>query len=102
MVGDAKPISSTTAAIKKAMLVKLRLVANILSQKKLQLQTVTRKMQHKALAYKKVPPKMLVKLRPGLNFINIPRTAFTHPDPKCAKKDSQVSIVILCFYALRA
>jgi len=28
----------------------------------------------------------LLKLRPGLNFINVLRTAFTHVDPECAKK----------------
>jgi len=36
---------------------------------------------------------------PGLNFINVLHTAFTHVDPECAKKDSQVSIVILRFWA---
>ncbi len=40
------------------------------------------------------------KLTPGLNFINILRTTFTHVDPACAKKDSQVNIVILRFWAL--
>ncbi len=36
---------------------------------------------------------------PGFNFINVLRTAFMHVDPECAKKDSQVSIVILRFWA---
>jgi len=35
---------------------------------------------------------------PGLNFINVLSTAFTHVDPKCAKKDSQVSSVIWHFW----
>ena len=43
---------------------------------------------------------MLMKLTPGFNFINILRTAFTYVDPKCAKKDSQVNMVILRFWAL--
>jgi len=30
--------------------------------------------------------KTLVKLTPAVNFINVLRTAFTHVDPKCAKK----------------
>jgi hypothetical protein len=38
----------------------------------------------------------------GVNFINILRTAFTHVDPELAKKESQFSIVILRFWALRA
>ncbi len=36
---------------------------------------------------------------PGFNFINVLHTAFTHVDPECAKKDSQVSIVIWRFWA---
>jgi len=50
----------------------------------------------------KSAPKMLVNLTPGLNFINVLCTAFAHVDPECAKKDSQVSIVILRFWALQA
>ncbi len=51
---------------------------------------------------KKGGRKMLMKLTPGLNFINILCTAFTHIDPECAKKDSQVSSVIWRFWDLRA
>jgi len=36
----------------------------------------------------------------GLNFINVLRTAFTHVDPECAKKDSQVISVIWRFWDL--
>jgi len=38
----------------------------------------------------------------GLNFINVLHTAFMLVDPKCAKKDSQVSSVIWRFWDLRA
>jgi len=34
----------------------------------------------------KAAHKMLMILTPGINFINILRTAFTRTDPKCAKK----------------
>jgi len=40
----------------------------------------------------KASRKMLVKLTPGLNFINVLRTAFTHVDPEC-KKNPVKSIV---------
>ncbi len=43
-----------------------------------------------------------VGLTPGLNFINVLRTAFSHICPECAKKDSQVSSVIWHFWDLRA
>jgi len=46
--------------------------------------------------------KKLVKLTPTVNFINILPTAFTHADPECAKKDSQVSSVSWRFWELRA
>ncbi len=39
------------------------------------------------------------KCLPGLNFINGLRADFALVDPECAKKDSQVSIVILRFWA---
>jgi len=42
------------------------------------------------------------ELTPGLNFINVLGTAFTHIDPECAKKDSQVSSVIWRFWDPRA
>ena len=38
----------------------------------------------------------------GLNFTNVLRAAFIRADPKCAKKDSQVSSVIWRFWDLRA
>jgi len=40
--------------------------------------------------------------KPAVNFINVLCTAFTLVDPERAKKDSQVSIVILGFWALPA
>jgi hypothetical protein len=46
--------------------------------------------------------RSFVNSHPGLNFINVLRTAFTHIDPECAKKDSQVSGVIWCFWDLRS
>jgi hypothetical protein len=45
--------------------------------------------------------KMIAK-QTGVNFINVLRTAVTHVDPECAKKDSQVSSVIWHFWDLRA
>jgi hypothetical protein len=42
------------------------------------------------------------RLGSGVNFIYVLRAAFVPVDPECAKKDSQVSIVILRFWALRA
>jgi len=36
-----------------------------------------------------------------VDFINFLRTAFKQADPECAKKDSQVSNVIWCFWDLR-
>jgi len=38
----------------------------------------------------------------GVNFINVLLKAFTSADPKCAKKDSQVSSVFLRFCNLCA
>jgi hypothetical protein len=38
---------------------------------------------------------------PGVNFINILRTAYTCIDPECAKKYSQVSSVIWRFWDLQ-
>ena len=47
-----------------------------------------------------------MRIKTGVNFINILRAAFTHKDPKIAKKDSQVKqlFVLLgsaCVKALR-
>ncbi len=39
---------------------------------------------------------------PGVNFIKILWAAFTHADPKCAKKDSEVSSVVWCFWDQRS
>ncbi len=39
---------------------------------------------------------------PGVNFNNVLHRAFTHVDPERAKKDSQVIIVILRFWAPQA
>ncbi len=38
----------------------------------------------------------------GVHFTNVLRAAFTHVDPECAKKDSQVRSVIWHFCSLRA
>jgi len=46
------------------------------SAKKLQSQTIIREKLHKALSYEKRAHKMLMKLTPGVNFINILRTPF--------------------------
>jgi len=43
----------------------------------------------------KAEHKMLVNLTPGLNFINVLRTAFTHVDPKYAKKTVKSAVVLL-------
>jgi len=50
---------------------------------------------------KKIASKMLMKLTPGLNFINILCTAFTHVEPKTVKKTVKLS-VFLRFWDLRA
>ncbi len=50
----------------------------------------------------KAAHKLLMKLTPGLNFINVLCTAFTHVDPECTKKDSQVSSVNWRFWDLQA
>jgi len=49
---------------------------NILSTKKSQSQTVIREKLRKAHSYKKVARKMLIKLTPAVNFINIFRAQF--------------------------
>ncbi len=41
---------------------------------------------HITLLYKKVAYKMLMKLTPGVNFINVLCTAFTCADPKSVKR----------------
>jgi len=46
----------------------------------------------KALSYEKSARKMLMKLTPGVDFINILRTAFTHVDPECAKKTVKAAV----------
>jgi len=60
--------------------------------KKLQSQTVIREKLRKAPSYKKGMCKMIVKLTTGVNFINVLHAAFTHPDPKSAKKAVKLSV----------
>ena len=45
--------------------------------------------------------RTLMKLTPGLNFINVLRTAFSHVEPKSVKKTVKLS-VFLRFRNLRA
>ncbi len=52
--------------------------------------------------YVKPQPKMLVKKITSVNFINVLRVAFTHADPKIAKKDGQVISLFCAFWDLRA
>jgi hypothetical protein len=54
--------------------------------KKLQSQNVTREKLRKRLLYEKGDWKMLMKLTPGLNFINVLRTGFTLADPESVKR----------------
>jgi len=70
------------------------------SAKKLISGTVTREKLHKALLHKKFERKMLMKLIPGVNFINILRTAFALVDPKSVKNtvDSSVSCYAFGIY----
>jgi len=51
--------------------------------------------QKKALSYEKNTRKMLMKLAPGLNFINVQHTAFTPADRKSVKNNQVVKL----FYA---
>jgi len=48
--------------------------------------------------YVKAAQKIMVKLTPGVNFINILLKAFTLADPKSAKKHSQIISLFLCFW----
>jgi len=43
------------------------------------------------LSFEKVARKMLMKMRPGVNFINIFRAAFTFTDPQTAKNTVKAS-----------
>ncbi len=47
-------------------------------------------------------PSLCIGVTSVVNFINVLRTAFAHVDPECAKKDSQVSSVVWCFWDLQA
>jgi len=58
-------------------------------------------MLHKTLLYVKAAVEMLVKLTPGLNFINVLRTAFTLVDPKSIKKTLMTKLYFLHFWDLR-
>jgi len=49
----------------------------------------------------KAARRTLMKLTPGLNFINILRTTFTFADPKSAKRFWRLDW-LLCFWELRA
>jgi len=63
----------------------------------LQSQTVSREKLQKSLSYeKKTAWKMLVKMTPGVNFINFLHKAFTRADPKSAKKTYSLTVP-LCF-----
>ncbi len=48
-------------------------------------------------AHAKAAGKMLVKLAPGLNFINILHTTFTCADPRSIKKTVKLSIFFYAF-----
>jgi len=67
--------------------------------KKLQSKTVTREKLHKTLSYKKGESKMLMKLTPGVNFINVLMHRFPM-HPKSEKKTVKKSSVILYFWDL--
>jgi len=62
-----------------------------------QSQNVTREKLREALSYKKCSHKMLMKLTPGLNFINVLRTAFTLVDPKSVKNTVKSSVFFYSF-----
>jgi len=46
----------------------------------------------KQFLYEKCVQKMLMKLTPGVNFINVLRAAFLKSDPKSAKKTENMTV----------
>jgi hypothetical protein len=48
----------------------------------------------------KAARKMLLKLTPGVNFINVLEAAFMRTDLECTKKDRKVSSFVSCFWDL--
>jgi len=62
-----------------------------------QSQNITRKSCQKRRLYKQSTWKMLMKLTPGLNFINVLRTAFTLTDPESVKDTDDLTVF---FYPL--
>jgi len=73
-----------------------QIFADYLLPTKLQTQTVSADKFRKTLLYKNDARKMLVKLTPGVNFINILLKAFKHVDPKSAANTVKPSV----FFAL--
>jgi len=63
---------------------------------------VTKEKLPKRLLYKKSAHKMLMKLTPGLNFINILCTAFTLADPESVKRYLWLNCIFLRFKDLWA
>ncbi len=81
------------------MLVKLTLVVNLLHQLmssnfRFWTQTLSTEKPHKFLLYKKTACKMLLRLTPGLDFINVLRTAFTPVGPKSVKRYQRLDWVL--------
>ncbi len=65
--------------------------------KKLQSQTIIREGLCKDLSYKKDERKMLMKLTPGLNFINVLHIAFTLVDPRSIKRYWWLNCIFYAF-----
>jgi len=49
-------------------------------------------LRRKTLLHKKTVLKMLVKLTPCVNFINVLQAAFEHADPKSVKKTDNLKV----------
>ena len=62
----------------------------------MQSQTITRESLHKTLSYEKAACLMMVKLTPGVNFINVQQAPFMLVDPKSAKNIDGLTV----FFAL--
>jgi len=73
-----------------------QLLGQYSSAKNYKSQTVSRAREklRKTLSYKRAAHKMFVKLTPEANFINVLRAAFTHADPKRAKKTDDLPIFL--------
>jgi len=52
----------------------------------------TKKFQSQTVIREKGKLKMLMKLTPGVNFVNFLLAAFMHADPKFAKKTGNMSV----------